>query len=446
MPFRILTILFLLLSISACAPNSATDALLQQRETLAESAETEADTVEEVTAEGVTTEEITAEEITAEADDAEATDRKRNDGQSDTDLQLAEFTKLVEMAWLENRIPGVAVAVVRDGEILLTQGFGMRDLNSQEPVTPHTLFHIGSTQKSMTAMLIATLVDAGVVTWDEPVVSFFPDFALADPTATEEVTLRHLLSMSSGIPATAEDDFDVEDDYAVDLFDLLADTPLNGAPGRQFEYSNIAASVAGYLAVLAANPALDPFTESAEDLLYAGYDTLLRQKILDPIGMTSATHAVETVQASGDYAAPHVMAADGTVTVVESEDFTGDPLAPSGALKASVLDMAAYLSTQIRGGIAPNGTRLLSADALAATWEPQIEDSESGGDYALGWSVYQEAGMRVIAHEGSFDNMNALLLFVPEKQSGLVLLANVDDPGDFFEVVGEAFITYTTEQ
>ena len=122
------------------------------------------------------------------------------------------FVNWVEERQEEDNIPGVAIALVssQGEEIVLTQGFGHRDLENQLPVTPETLFHIGSTHKSMTAFLIATLVDEGIVDWDTSAIEIYPKFELAEANATENVTLRHLLSMRSGIPDQAEDEFDID--------------------------------------------------------------------------------------------------------------------------------------------------------------------------------------------------------------------------------------------
>ncbi len=185
--------------------------------------------------------------------------------------QLDEFADFIEQERLDSEIPGVAATIVQGEEIILAKGFGVRDVNGDEPITPETLFHIGST----------------------------------------------------------------------------------------------------YIGVLAAGG--DP------DRLYEGYVQSLQERIFDPIGMPTATLSVEAAQANPNHSASHIFDDDGDVISVESYDFSGDPLAPSGSIKASVLDMAEYMSTQVRRGLALNGTRVVSAENLTETWRPQIEDDESGG-------------------------------------------------------------------
>jgi CubicO group peptidase (beta-lactamase class C family) len=281
-------------------------------------------------------------------------------------------------------------------------------------------------------MLIATLVDDGLLDWDTPIVEIYPDFELSDPESTRQVTIRHLLSMSSGIPDQAENEFDVETESAEDIFILLSEIPLSSQPGEQFSYSNISVSVAGYIGVLAAGGEMGR--------LYDGYAQLLQERIFDPIGMKTATLSVEEARANPNHSASHIFDENGDVISVESYDFTGDPLAPSGSIKASVLDMAHYMSTQVRRGVAPNGARVVSEQNLTETWHPQIEDDESGSSYGLGWGMQTQRGVEVIWHEGSYDNFSAMLIFVPEANTGMALLTNLDDPGNFLEIVSERFV------
>jgi len=370
--------------------------------------------------------------VTVNADSVSADSVSAEEAPTFTEQQIAEFADFVEQARREHQIPGVAAALVDQNGILFAEGFGVRAIDSNDAVTAETLFHIGSTHKSITAMLIATLVDDGLLTWDTPVVDLYSDFALSDPQATQTVTLRHLLSMSSGIPAEAEDDFDTESESAEDLFPFLAETDLAGQPGEAFSYSNLSAAIAGYIGVLA--------TESEAVDLYNGYAQLLQERIFDPIGMPTATLSVEEAEASPNHAASHIVDEDGEVSRAESYDFTGDPLAPAGSIKANVVEMARYMSTQVNRGIAPDGTLVVREESLTETWQPQIADEEAGGWYGLGWGIQTDEGVTVIYHEGSYDNFTSLLLFIPTAKSGMVLLTNVDDPGDFLEVVSERFI------
>ena len=184
-----------------------------------------------------------------------------------------EFQDYVEETMQIDGIPGVALALVEGDEIILATGLGLRDVFKNLPVDTETLFHIGSTQKSMTAMMIAVLVDGGKIEWDAPIVSYVPSFSLSNPEARNSVTIRHLLSMRGGIPDDAESDIS---DGATprDVFDLIGETDLLALPGEEFSYSNLSSSAAGYLGVLASG--------GSADNLYEGYADLLQITIFGP--------------------------------------------------------------------------------------------------------------------------------------------------------------------
>ncbi len=326
-----------------------------------------------------------------------------------------DLSAFIEEIMAEDQLPGAAVAVIAGDEIIFAKGFGYRDVAAAQPVTPETLFHIGSTHKSITGLLIATLVDQGLFTWDTPIVEIYPEFELSTPESTRSVTLRHLLRMESGIPDTAEDDVDLDFASAEDLFDYIGGVPLLGAPGDEFSYSNISAALAGYIGVIAAD--ID-----APDL-YSGYEKLLRTQVLNPIGMPAAVLRVSAAEANPHYGKSYFLD-DGEVVEAQSEDFDGDPLAPSGGLKVNLMEMAAYIQTQLNYGVAPNGQRVVSEANLLATWQPNQDD------YAMGWDVVDERGVQIIMHEGAFDNYLSVIGFAPELELGFVILTNAEDAGE----------------
>jgi len=342
--------------------------------------------------------------------------------ESKNDL-FADYEAFIEETRVASHLPGAAVAVVEGGKTVFLQGFGVRDLESGAAVTPETLFHIGSTQKSMTAMMVATLVDEGLFEWDTPVVEIYPDFALSDAEATQLVTIRHLLSMRSGIPDDAEDDFDLEDEdedededsTAADLFDLVADAPLLGLPGDAFSYSNPSNAISGYLGVLAAGGEVDE--------LYNGYADLLQEQLLDPIGMNSATIYASEARQNPNLSHSYTLDDNNQPIKADSYDVDGDPLAPSGSLKASAAEMALYISTQLNRGVAPNGTQVVSAKNLTETWTPYLEQ------YGMGWETHEYNGIKIIQHEGSYDTFLSIIGFMPELNAGFVILTNSEEAG-----------------
>ena len=337
---------------------------------------------------------------------------------------VADFAAYIQAEQKKANIPGLALAVVNSDGPLLVQGYGLADVAKNLPVDGETLFHIGSTHKSMTALLVATLVDEGVLGWDTPVVEIDPDFALSDDAATASVTLRHLLSMTSGIPDDAEEDLPDETTVA-DVFAVAAEAKLLGAPGAVYSYSNISASLAGYLAALAAG-------SDANDL-HAGYARLLRERLLDPLGMKTATIYISEALRNPNYSLAYDTSS-GAPEALENEDIDDDALAPAGSLKASAREMGLYMQMLLNGGVAPNGKRIVLEKSLTEMWTPLLEE------YGLGWEIVQAGGMRLVSHTGAVDGFVSVIGLLPEEGVGFVLLVNAEEGGgDLTDEAAEEF-------
>lgn len=343
------------------------------------------------------------------------------------------FAGYISDALTRTGIPGAALALVgRDGPLLL-QGYGLRNVEKNLPVDPDTLFHIGSTHKSMTALLVALLVDEGVLAWDTPAAEIDLDFSLADEQATEEVTISHLLSMTSGIPDDAEEDLP-EGETIEDVFAVAAEAELLGAPGDVFSYSNISASLAGYLAALAAG-------SDFEDV-GAGYVALLQEKILDPLGMETATISADAARQTDNYSLTYTISGDAPEAEESEDKGEDDALMPSGSLKAGAREMALYMQMLINRGVAPDGTRLVSEAGLEEMWRPRLEA------YGLGWEIVEVDGMRLVSHTGAYDGFTSVIGLLPEEGVGFVLLVNEEEAGgDLTEAAAREFVrAYTAGQ
>ncbi len=339
----------------------------------------------------------------------------------------------VEKQMDENMIPGVGVGLVEGNEIVLAKGYGVKSVATHEPVDSDTLFHIGSVNKSFTSMLAACLVDMGVIDWNSTIHEMYPGWQLKDETL-KSVTVFELLSMTSGILADDEDSlWDDFGDKAVpmDVVSFFTGFRLSKSPGEKFSYSNLAVSLGGYLFVYVAAGVNKPLNE--------GYSDLLRQYLLVPMGMNDSTVFISEAQASGNMAVPHEKIKKQAVVpgskkkikkrvvVADSEDRDDDPLAPSGSIKSSVNDMNNFLITQLLEGVAPDGTRVVSSKNLTKTWEPTSISLEE--KYGMGWESRTVDGTRVVSHEGAYDNFTSIVILLPEKNVGMVILANTEYVG-----------------
>lgn len=325
---------------------------------------------------------------------------------------LADFAAYVEESRQHFEIPGAAVAVIRPQGIALVQGFGERELGGGQPVTPETLFGIGSTTKAMNAALIATLVDDGTLDWDDPVTDLWPAFALSEPDATAQTRLRDLLNMGSGL-ARADLVWSDSGMSAEQVMQSLADLPVEAPPGAQFAYNNQAVATAGFVAALAAGGQFGQLGDA--------YPRLMQQRLFDPAGMHRATFDIEAVKSAPNHAIPHDFLLTGATVPA---DFQADPgIDPAGGVNASIMDLARFVQMQLAHGEGVAGRRVVSAENLAETWRPQTE-LYPGYSYGMGWFVEEYRGVEMVWHDGDVFGFKSLLVLLPQANVGLALLSN----------------------
>jgi CubicO group peptidase (beta-lactamase class C family) len=314
-------------------------------------------------------------------------------------------------------VPGVAVAIVQNGEIVFAKSYGVADPATGALLTPETRMMIGSSGKSLSTLLMATLVDDGLMSWDTPAIAIYPDFAVADPALSESLTMRNLVCACTGVPRRdLELLFNANSLSAADMVASLADFTFFTKLGETFQYSNQMVGTAGYLAGhLAATPATD----------FAGdYAQALQERVLAPIGMVRTTLDFATVVAEGNYATPHAAQLDGGYQPLDlAIEQLLAPIGPAGAHWSTLLDMAAYLQMALAGGVAADGTVVVSPENLHETWLPQVTvDAETS--YGLGWLVGNYKGQRMLFHGGNTLGFTTDVAFLPEADLGIVVMAN----------------------
>jgi CubicO group peptidase (beta-lactamase class C family) len=353
-----------------------------------------------------------------------------------TGERRAAFEAYVADALHRLGVPGASVAVVQDGEVVYLQGFGVKELGGTDPVTADTLLMIGSVTKSLTSTMAATLVDEGWLSWDTPMVELLPGFAVADPELTPRLTIADAFCACTGIPRRdPEGLFNADTLTPEGAIAQVAELPLTTPFGEVFQYSNQLYVLGGYAAAAAAG--------AAPNNLYGGYVLAVQERLLDPMGMTRSTFALDEVVASGDYALPHNAGIDGqTVRLPLLLERTVTAGAPSGALWSSAREMARYLQTELAGGVAPDGTRVVSAENLARTRAARVAIPERPGlppvlldaaqHYAMGWFVGEWRSLEMINHSGGVSGFAAEAAFLPEAGVGVVILTNDAQDGGLF--------------
>ena len=302
-------------------------------------------------------------------------------------------------------IPGGAVAIIRNGRVSTTQGFGIA-ASSGRPVTATTPFTIGSLSKPITATAVMQLVDRGSVALDAPVQHYVPDFRLADPTAASTITVRELLDHTSGLPSSAgqrpltQSPTDLAGQVAA-LRDVMPAT----TPGASYAYSNANYVVLGRL------------IETVSGEPYGHY---VDEHVFGPLRMTHAHTAIAAAQADGLTMAHRLWF--GLPREVQPL-FRAD-LAPAGFLMASADDLGRFIAAEVNGG-ALDGSRVLSS-ASVAEMERGVADTNAGDGsrYGLGWTDSQIGGIRMVGHVGSTTDMASAAFFSPEQKTGVVILLN----------------------
>jgi len=315
-----------------------------------------------------------------------------------------------------DNVPGAALALIKDGNVVLEKGYGFRDLATQAPVTTATLFNIGSISKSFTALGIAQLVDRQQVELDAPVIKYIPDLRLSDPQAAQALTLRQLLSHTSGLPADEQWPAHVpptREGIAAEF----ASVPIAAPPGTRFQYCSRCIVLAAYV---------------LERITGQSWEAYTRAQIFELLGMTTASFGPRGLAQALDRAQPYRHdAVSGQVPVPWGRLQYLEPLGPGGGIDASVDEMTRYALLQLGDGTV-SGHRIVSPPMLAELHRPEIA---AGTDwtpsaraenlhYALGWFTADINGAHLIYHFGINPGFRAAIAVVPSAKTGVVILTN----------------------
>ena len=300
-------------------------------------------------------------------------------------------------------IPGMALGVVQNGQVAHLQGFGVAD-SSGRAVTPQTPFYIGSVTKSFTALAVMQLVEAGKIDLDAPVQTYLPWFELADKEASAKITVRNLLNQTTGISEKDGNRFWASSLASEEYVRSLHTLELTRPVGSAYQYCNINFIVAGLI------------MEKVSGQSYADYVT---QRILDPLDMRHSYTSRASALADGMAEGHHFMFGrafkDGRAMPPASLS--------AGALITSAEDLLHYTLAQLHEG-RYGDTAILSPQGMAALHAPAIPTNQGGNHYALGWFVSTGDGVPTVFHPGDTGHFRSMILLMPERDSGFVLLAN----------------------
>jgi len=331
---------------------------------------------------------------------------------------LAGFDAYVAKAVQDWRTPGLAIAVVKDGRVLFSKGYGVRELGKPAPVDEHTLFAIGSTTKAMTAALVGMLVDEKKLAWDDPVVKHLPWFQMKDPYLTREITVRDLLTHRAGL-GNADYLWYGQTNEPREILRRVRLLDPSYSLRSSFIYQNVMYAAAGAVVEAAGG---EPWEQA------------IRARIFEPLGMNDTIATAATLARQPNVAQPHDIIRD-NLRVIENASVDG--VAPAGSVWSSVHDMAKWMQMLLDEGKA-GGRTLLKPETVAELFKPQTLVTEEGfyptakltkphwTTYGLGWFQQDYRGRAIDFHTGSIDGMVAIHGLMRDERLGVYILANRD--------------------
>ena len=309
-------------------------------------------------------------------------------------------------------VPGMGVGIVEDGKTIYARGFGVQSLETDVPVTPDSFFCVASITKCFVATLVMQLVEQGRLQLELPLVAYLPDFRL-DDQRYRDITLRQMLSHTSGMPDMDEAEYDAlmahpeTDEGAAERYvRALASRSMIAAPGERFAYSNIAYNVLG---VLSARVTGQTFEDA------------MRQRILRPAGMPEST-LLPTEVPRNRLAPPHLRAPGMMVNPITPYHRAD---APASFLYSTVREMCAWANTSLNRGL-HGGQRLLAPAAYDLMWTPvaQRDDPPFRETMGLGWTLGHFEGVRTVGHGGAGFGWTCFLALLPEQSGAAIVMSN----------------------
>jgi CubicO group peptidase (beta-lactamase class C family) len=341
---------------------------------------------------------------------------------------LPKLNSFIRETLGETGVPGLAVAIVFEDEVVYLEGFGVREVGGDLPVTPDTVFQLASMSKPIASTAVAALVSDSVVTWDEHVSEIDPSFAFSDPWISHEVTLRDLFAHRSGLYGDAGNDLEGLGFDRDTILSRLRYLEPGGPFRASYAYSNFGITAGGVAAAAAAGKTWEEVTE---DELYA------------PLGMTQTSSRYLDFTKRPERARLHILK-DGVWVPGPVRNAVAQ--SPAGGVSSSARDLAQWLRLQLGGGTV-DGQQLISEAALEETHQPEIVRGPNPitgtpAFYGLGWNVDYDASGAYLSHAGAFSmGARTLVKMLPEEDLGIIVLSNAFPTG-VPEGIADTFFDY----
>ncbi|UVI33093.1 serine hydrolase domain-containing protein [Paenibacillus spongiae] len=311
-------------------------------------------------------------------------------------------------------MPGLAVGIVKDNQVLYTQGFGVRNIQTGDPVDKNTLFHQASISKTAVGTGIMQLVERGMIDLDATVTTYLPYFIMADERF-RLITVRQLLNHTSGMPD--EDDYEWDrpqyDDLSLERYvRSISSRSLLRDPGEHFFYSNISYEILG---------------DIIAKVTGMSFEQYMKKFIIEPSGMRSSTFFKH--EADEHLATPHVLRVENGYGGGISEIFPYNRAhGPSSTLYANAEDMCRYAIVHLNRGFTPEGQTILSPQSYDEMWKPNDFTGHGDESSAIGlsWFIGEYKGFRIVSHSGMDTGFQSKLILLPDTGIAVAVMTNCD--------------------
>lgn len=340
----------------------------------------------------------------------------------------AQIDSIVNKTFEVSPAVGIAVAVVKDGKVIHSKGYGIAAYNTKKKVDENTLFAIASNSKAFTTTALSILVDEGKLYWNDKVIDYIPEFKMYDDYVTANFTITDLLTHRSGLGLGAGDLMFFPDgsDFTIkDVLNSFQYQKPQSAFRTKYDYDNLLYAVAG---------------EVVKRVSGQSWPDFVQNHIFNPLGMTQSVPVSTRLPQNGNVAMPHNTYTE-TPKQLEIFEDTGD-MAPAGGIYASVNNLTQWMLVQLNHGKYGKdlSKTLFTEERQQEMWQPYTNEGfsvmpQGSGNshfqaYGLGWELYDLKGKIIVEHTGGLPGMLSRTILVPELNLGIVVLTN-SDPGGY---------------
>jgi CubicO group peptidase (beta-lactamase class C family) len=332
-------------------------------------------------------------------------------------------------------VPGIAVAVIKDGKVIHSKGYGVRSLETGKPVDENTMFGIASNSKAFTTAALGILVDEGKIKWDDKVREYIPEFQMYDPYVTEAFTIRDLLTHRSGLGLGAGDLMIFPDSNNFTIKDVIHNMrylkPVSGFRSK-YDYDNNLYIIAGEVVARVSGKTWGEF---------------VKERIFDPLGMTQSACSFDGLKNKSNVIDAHSKV-DGRVQVICKHNVEFDKAA--GGIYSNISELSKWVTVHMADGNLGNGKQLFSKAVHEEMWTPQtitpVRSPETYNThfsaYGLGFGISDVKGYKQLNHTGGLDGMVTQITMIPEIGLGIIVLTNQEEGGAFRAIADQIKDSY----